>query len=120
NAADLQEAETQPPRAVPAIYVLGEENGDSALGVTGLPIQNITTTVKLVLWVRNAGGAAAIVAAMSALEAEVRRVFFGWRPSPEFKPLTIRASGAEQAYGSHLIRQLLLTTSYRQTAEGTP
>lgn len=120
NAADFDAAQSNPPTAMPALYVLSEEQGDSAIGVTGLPIQNLSVTVKLVLWVRNAGGAAQIAAAMTALESDLRRVFFGWRPAPDYKPLTIRASGSEQAYGNHLIRQLLLSTSYRQTAEGTP
>lgn len=119
NAVDLDAAQATPPTATPAMYVLSDEQGDTALGVTGKPIQNITTTIKLVLWVRNAGGAAAIVAAMSALEAQVRAVFFGWHPSPDYAPMTIRASGAEQAYGNHLVRQILLTTRYRQT-ETTP
>lgn len=120
NAADLDQAQNQPPRATPAIYVLSDEKGDNAIGVTGKPMQNMQATVKLVMWVRNAGGAAAVITAMTELETAVRKVFFGWRPDSEYKPFTIRASGAEQAYGSHLIRQLLLSTSYRQTTEATP
>jgi hypothetical protein len=120
NAADLQAALETPPNAVPALYVLSEEAGDQAIGATGLPMQNVTVVVKLVLWVRNAGGAARVVAAMTEFERAVRSVFFGWRPNAEFRPFTIRASGAEQAYGDHMVRQLLLSTSYRHTTEATP
>ena len=120
NAADLDAAMSTPPNAVPAIYVLSEESGDEAIGATGKPLQNVAVVVKLVMWVRNAGGAAKVVAAMTALERELRRVFFGWSPSAEFRPLTIRASGNEQAFGDQLIRQLLLSTRYRHTTEATP
>lgn len=116
NAADLDAALNTPPRAVPALYVLGDEQGGEVLGVTGRTAQNISVTVKLVLWVRNAGGAERLVAEMTALETELRKTFFGWRPASAYQPLTVRASGSEQAYGSHLVRQLLLTTRYRQEA----
>lgn len=120
NAGDLEEALATPPNAVPAIYVLSDESGDKAIGTTGLPMQNLITTVKFVMWVRNAGGAKRVAAAMTALERETRRVFFGWRPDSEFRPFTVRASGADQRIGDHLTRQLLMTTSYRQTTEATP
>lgn len=120
NPADLDAALITPPNALPAIYLLSEERGDKSIGTTGLPMQGITTTLKFVLWVRNAGGAARVVADMGAFEGAVRRVFFGWRPSREFRPLTIRASGMDQRLGDNLIRQLLMTTSYRHTTEATP
>lgn len=120
NAADLEAARVTPPNAVPAIYILCEENGDKSIGATGLPMQNVAVVVKFVMWVRNAGGAARVVAAMAEFEREVRRVFFGWRPSSEFRPFTVRASGMDQCIGDHLIRQLLMSTSYRHTTEDTP
>lgn len=120
NAADLEAAKHQAPSAAPAVYVLSEEAGEAERAVTGKPIQSIQVTLKLVMWVRNAGGAERVVADMAALESGLRAALFGWRPSPEFTPFTVRLSGQDQGFGSHLVRQLLLTTRYRQTSETQP
>ncbi len=115
NAADLEAALNTPPRAVPAVYVLSDESGKPTLGATGRALQPITVTLKLVMWVRNAGGAARIVAEMAQVETALRAALFGWHPSSDTRPLTVRASGSEQAWGNHLVRQLLLSTEYTQT-----
>lgn len=120
GATDLDAALSTPPRAVPAVHVLCDESGAAPLGSTGRALQPITATVKLVMWVRNAGGAEAVAADMAALETSVRNSLFGWVPAAGCKPLTVRASGNEQAYGSHLIRQLLMTTEYTQSTKVSP
>ena len=120
GAVELDEAQATPPRNAPALYVLRDETGEKGLGNTGGPIQPIGVIVKLVMWVRHAGDPTKAEAAMTDFEREVRRWFFGWRPEPAYKPLTIRNSGADQALGEHRIRQLLLTTGYHQTTEPNP
>lgn len=119
GASELSEAEESPPRNTPALFALREERGGKILPVTGKPMQQVGVLIKLVMWIRHAGSAEQAEASMTAFEREVRRVFFGWRPDPGFEPCVIQASGADQKYGSAVIRQLLLTSGYRQTTEAT-
>lgn len=115
--ADFQAALASAPRNTPALYVLRDESATPPSGMSGTLIQEVTTTVKLLLWNRHSGDAEKAEAAMTAIEQALREQFFGWRPSREFKPLSIRSSGGDQMYGADTIRQLHLTTGYRQTTQ---
>lgn len=116
GVADFETAKTTPPNNSPAAYVLGEETGQRLGDYSSQLRQRLAVVVKVVLWVRHAGDAATgskAVAAMTALEADVRSALFGFAPSASnFEPLAIKASGADQYYGNHLIRQVLFESNY--------
>jgi hypothetical protein len=120
SAVDLDAALNTPPKNVPAVFVLCEEQGQTPANATGLPSQPVAVTLKLVMWVKHAGGAQKSVAAMGELERALRTSLFGWRPVEAIRPMTVALSGNEQAFGDHLVRQLLMTTRYTQTTEVTP
>ena len=115
GAAGLVAAVESPPRAVPAAYVLVEEQGREPGDYTGRYAQPMTATVKVVLWVRHAaagaGGKAA--AAMEEVERAVRSALRNWTPGHPFEPLWVANSGGDQPYGGQLTRQVIFRTHYR-------
>ena len=122
GVADFETAKTEPPRSAPAAYVLREETaqpGDYAEHGR----QRVTVIVKVVVWVRHAGSAdtgAKAEAAMTAVEADVRGALMGFKPAgSRYEPLALRASGNDQYYGNHLVRQVLFQADYI-ASEGTP
>lgn len=121
GVADLDTALRQPPNTTPAAYVLREETakpGDYAEHGR----QRVAVTVKVVLWVRHVGDAtgARAEADMTTLERSVRQSLIGYQPAgTRFEPLTLRASGADQFFAGHLVRQVLFETHYIAT-EATP
>lgn len=120
GAADLEVARNQPPRKTPAVYVLAEETarpGDYAEQGR----QRVQVVVKVIVWVSHAGSAdtgAKAVARMREIETIAREQLIGFKPAETaFEPLSLRASGADQYFGNHLIRQLLLDANYTLTTE---
>lgn len=120
GAADLDVARSEPPRKTPAVYVLAEESarpGDYAEQGR----QRVQVVVKAIIWVRHAGSAdtgAKAVARMRTIETVVREQLLGFKPDQTaFEPLSLRASGADQYFGNHLIRQVLLDAAYTLTTE---
>ena len=121
GAADLDVATKQPPRAEPAVYVLAEESSTNGGDYTEYGRQRVRVVVKTILWVRHAGAAdtgARAVARMADAERIVREQLLGFVPDDaHLEALTFRASGADQYYGTHLVRQVLWDAAYTLTKD---
>lgn len=122
GAGDLGTAIASQPSAVPAAYVLTEETGSRLNDYSSRLRQHLSVAVKVVLWVRHSGTAATgarAVAAMTALEADVRAALLGYVPSGiSCTPLAVTRSGNDQYHGNHLVHQVLFESDY--VIESTP
>lgn len=118
NAADLQTALTQQPRALPAAFVVRQERAEPSRGASGgVLVQRMAVDVIVVLYVRNVAqseSGAAALSDMTALATYVRSKLLNWASDPAvFEPLAMNAS-RDQAYaGGLLVSQELFRSAYR-------
>lgn len=114
GAGGLQTAMRTPPRAMPAAYVLLRERGRAG-DYADTYAQPMEATLTVVLWVSHAGDETGekAAAAMTRLEREVRTRLRDWTPAKPFEPLWVSDSGNDQFLGSHLTRQVIFRTQYR-------
>ena len=115
GAAGLDTAMNVQPPKLPAAYVLVEERGQRG-DYSGQHAQPMSVAIHVVLWTSHAGAAATgakAVAAMTALEREVRTQLCAWSPGSVFEDLWVSSSGGDLYFGGRLIRHLVFATQYR-------
>lgn len=117
NAADLRTALDQKPRAVPAAFVVVQEQGRPSAGASGgVLVQQVDVSINVVLYLRNyaeAEAGAAVSRDAQALTASVRAALLNWSPSAEFHPLTLQAGRPESYRGGNLVVQEIYRSQYR-------
>lgn len=115
GAAGLETAMNVQPKKLPAAYVLVDERGRRG-DYSGEHAQPIDVVVHVVLWISHAGSAAngaKAVAAMTALEREVRTSLCDWSPGSPFEGLYVASSGGDMYFGGRLIRRVAFNSHYR-------
>lgn len=111
-APDLAAVLETPPRAVPAVY-LGTSSTGGKLQYTGpLHQQDRETTVHTVIWVRNAGGPAAVLKDMETVEQAVEARLAGYTPGDAFGSLLFSEAKDEFTRADYYVRQLAYTSQW--------
>jgi hypothetical protein len=120
SAADLVEATKTPPRADPAVFLASVTKGQGQLCSGPTIQQNRRTWVQLVLWVKNHGGAEAVIAKRDEVAAAIEARLAGFTPGDAFGDLLLDAQRDEFSHGAWLVTQLVYTSDWTFSAEVQP
>jgi hypothetical protein len=119
-APDLIAAQEGGPRLAPAVFVMSETRGGQ-IKFSGPPVQqDRETTVKLVVWVRHHGSAAAQAAEMSAVLAAIDARLAGWSPGDAYEALRLTAQRDELVHGAWLVVQAMFSSNWNFSAQVQP
>lgn len=115
-APDLSAALDTAPRLAPAVFVLTETRG-GPLKYSGPPVQqDRTTALKLIVWVRNHGDAAAVRRELDTVLAAIDARLAGWSPGNAFAEPHLVASRDEFAHAQYLVNQCVYESSWNFSA----
>lgn len=116
SSADLRTALDAKPNTSPAAYLHAEERGGPVKYAGPVLVQDVSVTLQLILFFRNAGGEAigsGARAGMDELIATSRAALLGWAPGDAFHELSFQAGRDEYFHGGWLVSQQIYRSGYR-------
>lgn len=119
-APDLVAASAQAPSVSPALFVATTTSGGNETFIGPSVEQERTTRLHLILWVRNAGGAAAVVAARDALLAIIEARLAGFSPGDDFEAPLLESISDLALFADWLVTKLVYRCDWTFSAEVTP